>query len=130
MRKNLSLVIVGLVLVSLAVFLFLIYSLGGVDDILHYLGKPDEYSKGIIYFYGNNCDQCSKVNDYIKSNDVAKKVAFTQLEILDNPNNYKIFTDKVQICGMNIKQVGVPFLFDGTNCVVGYPSVIKFFQDK
>ena len=115
-------------LVCLEVFWFLFLG-GGSAFISSYLNKNTERISGIILFEGKDCEHCAKVDVFIENNNVQDKVAFTTLEVFNNSNNANILADKARICGLDQDHIGVPFLWDGKNCVVGYVDVIKFFQD-
>ena len=67
---------------------------------------------------------------FLTANKVPEKIAFTRLEVLNNNTNVNILEDKAQICGLNPTDVGVPFLWDGSRCILGYIDVIQFFKDK
>jgi len=107
--------------------LFLWYG-GGLGQIMSYLRQNSPSPQGIILFSGSDCSQCAKVDDFIKANNVASKVPFTELEIFHNVHNANILADKAQICGLGPQDYGVPFLWDGKSCIIGYVDVITFFQ--
>jgi len=94
------------------------------------LSGSKTYISGIILFEGNNCLYCEKVDNFIKVNKIEDKVKFTRLEVFSNPKNTAILEDKAQICGISHSQIGVPLLWDGKGCIVGYIDIIKFFQEK
>ena len=85
---------------------------------------------GIILFYDDDCSYCAKVDDFIKDNKIEEKVVFTRLDIFHNEANYNLLVDRAQACGLDSSHMGVPFLWDGKNCVVGYVDIITFFQSK
>lgn len=126
------------VLICLAVVLlvlillkgFQLYNNGGFTKIVSYFHKEETPINGIILFYGNRCSHCAKVDNFIKNNRIEDKVMFTRLEVFDNVANSNVLADKSQICGLNPRQIGVPFLWDGEHCIIGYVDVIKFFQEK
>ncbi len=97
--------------------------------MLSYFHRNSSVS-GIILFEGDNCSHCQTVENFIKNNNIDQKIAFARLEVFNNSANANILADKSQICGLNPEQIGVPFLWDGKNCVVGDVSVIKFFKDN
>ena len=115
------------VLVAIAVFSVLMYANKGVLSILPYFEKPNPYENSIILFYGDNCDHCTKVDNFIRDNAMENKVAFVRLNISDN-ENLNLLSDKAQTCGLDIKLIGVPFLWDGKTCILGDVAVINFFK--
>ena len=128
-KKNLPFTAV-IIFILLAVFLSISYNNGALTNILSYFHIYNPNITGIILFYDDNCQQCAKVDDFIKNNDIEKKVEFIRLDIFNNDTNKNILADKFKICGINPQNYGVPFLWDGQACVLGYIDVIKFFQDK
>jgi len=85
---------------------------------------------GIIFFYGDGCPHCAIVEEYIKENKVAEKLAFSQKEVYYNRNNSKELEEKAKICGMSTDSIGVPFLWDGEKCLVGDADIVEFFKQK
>ncbi len=85
---------------------------------------------GILLFESADCDNCAKVEAYIKNNNVDKKVAFTRFDVADDITVRNILSDKAQICGLDQSQLGVPFLWDGSHCILGYVDVIQFFRKE
>jgi hypothetical protein len=41
-----------------------------------------------------------------------------------------LLADKAQACGIAYQDIGVPFLWNGGTCVMGYVDVIQFFKDR
>lgn len=35
---------------------------------------------------------------------------------------------KARVCGLNTNSIGVPFLWDGSNCLIGDCDIISFFE--
>ena len=81
---------------------------------------------GIILFYGQGCPHCANVNSYLAANNVAQKVSFTKLEVWSNAANAALMNQKAAVCGLTA--IGVPFLWDGSQCYVGDTDVIKYFS--
>ncbi len=128
-RKNVIFFsVVGCFVIAEAL-LFLFYG-NGLTQIKSYFVKQNPVPNGILLFEGEKCLSCTKVETFIKNNAVESKVAFTRLEVFGNEFNADMLADKAQTCGLDPAQIGVPFLWDGKNCVLGYLDVIKFFQQK
>lgn len=130
-KKNSLFFTVAGIVIPLEVLLFLFYG-GGLTMINEAWRKlPNNYSpSGIILFEGDNCSQCEKVDKFIIDNKVEDKVSFTRLEVFNNMHNADILADKSQTCGLDPSQIGVPFLWDGSNCIIGYVDVISFFKKE
>ena len=124
MDKNL-LIIGGIVVVALAVIVAGVYFTGG-------FGKSSPIVvpnvSGIIFFYGDTCPHCKNVEDFIKANNIDKKVKYAMLEVFHDQNNAALLLQKAQICGINQNQLGVPLVWDGKKCYMGEPDVTNFFK--
>ncbi|MFA5754300.1 MAG: glutaredoxin domain-containing protein [Patescibacteria group bacterium] len=82
-------------------------------------------------FYGETCPHCQIVEEYLTANQVRARVQFQEREVYNNPANAQELTRRARQCGLDITQgVGVPFFFDGKNCLVGDQEIINFFKDK
>ncbi len=137
MNKNLSSIIIAAVLIVLGGLLIVSYNNGSLANIFSSFNEPKVNISGIILFYADGCPHCKIVEDFISANKVEGKIEFTKLRVpLNNENdpellfNAKILLERAQACGLNIQQIGVPFLWTGQTCAIGDPDVIKFFQEK
>lgn len=84
----------------------------------------------IILYYGTGCPHCQKVEQYLKDNKVSDKISFQSKEVYSNEANSNEMNDKATNCGLKTENVGVPFLWDGSNCIMGDQKVIEFFKKK
>lgn len=85
----------------------------------------------IILFYGQDCVHCQKVADYIAAENIKDKVKFRELEVSQNQNNAALMLAKAKSCQLDTSQgLGVPFLFDGQNCLTGDEPIISFLKEK
>ncbi|OGZ67958.1 MAG: hypothetical protein A3D44_01570 [Candidatus Staskawiczbacteria bacterium RIFCSPHIGHO2_02_FULL_42_22] len=129
LQKNRLFFLVIAALVFLEGVLFFAY--GDVPGtVASYFKTSDTSISGIILFKEAGCAPCAKVDDFIKNSNIEQIFAFTTLEISGSSKNVTILADKAQICGLNPSDVGVPFLWDGQHCVLGYVDVIHFFEEK
>lgn len=87
---------------------------------------------GIILFYGIGCPHCAVVDEYIKQNNIEEKVSFQKKEALFHPDNWELMIEKASICGLSTStdDIGVPFLWDGSECFMGPTDIINFFNQK
>ncbi len=115
-KKILLAIIIAIVLIGIASFIFWKYR------------TPQ--ANGIIYFYGEGCPHCANVDQFLKDNKIEEKVSFEKKEVFNNQDNAKELVDLSQKCGLPSDQVGVPFLWDGSKCYVGDTDVINFFKQK
>jgi len=86
----------------------------------------------IIFFYGNGCPHCAKVEEFIKENKIKEKIAFEEKEVYFNKENAKRLIEVAKKCGFNENEIGVPFLWNGENqkCIVEDEPIINFFKEK
>ena len=87
-------------------------------------------TKQIILFYGDGCPHCALVEKYVAENNVALKVPFVKKEVYYNNKNAEELAAKAKICGLPTDSIGVPFLWDGSKCLVGDQDIIKFFKER
>ncbi len=119
--------IAGLVAVSVLVLLMI-----GNNTVSNAFSRlfPDPYAGKMIYFYGDGCDQCVTVDNFVTNNKVEARVPLVRLEVFNHLYNSNLLIDKAKQCGLDIQQIGVPFIFDGqTNkCIVGSVDIVNFFR--
>lgn len=84
--------------------------------------------EGIVLFYREDCVHCKNVEDFISQNNIKEKVSFLRLEVYYNKDNQNILAQIVNKCKLNPNEVGVPFLWDGQNCLMGDVDIINFFS--
>ena len=121
-------VVFSTVMVVVVMMLVLLFYSVRFLPIASYSHKDVVLSNEILLFYSKNCENCTKVDNFIKNNNIEKKVTFTRLEVVNDNENTNLLADKAQACGISPKDYGVPFLWDGKNCSIGYVDVIKFFK--
>ena len=95
------------------------------ENVAKNVNNPD-----IILFYGGGCPHCALVEEYVNQNGIEAKVPFTKKEVYYNQNNAKELESKAKACGMSTDSIGVPFLWDGSKCLVGDQDIIEFFKLK
>jgi glutaredoxin len=122
------------VLLSTILFIIiLIFSLGVLlKNKTHWGGRQNQQDgkNQIILFYSDSCPHCAVVEEYLKENQVEKKVSFTKKEVYHNQENAQELKEKAKICRMSSEAIGLPFLWDGEKCFVGDKDIIEFFRKK
>lgn len=109
-------IIIGAILAVLAILIPLRYL----------AGKPK-----MILFFGDTCPHCKNVENYIAANNVKNKLNFQELEVFNDQDNANLLGEKAKQCGLDTSNgVGVPFFFDGQNCIQGDEPIIEFFKTK
>ncbi len=93
--------------------------------------KPTKKENAMILFYGENCPHCKIVEQYINDNKVKDKLKFQELEVYNNKANAALMVEKAKLCGIEATRgLGVPFFFDGKNCLRGDTEIVNFFKTK
>ena len=86
-------------------------------------------STSLVLFYSTTCPHCQKVEKYLTDNKVRDKINFDMKEISD-PVVAQDLINKVKICKLDATNVGVPFLWNNGQCLVGDEDIINFFQNQ
>ena len=136
-RKILALIIIAVVILAGA--LYFGFKNNVFQTTFQNLFRPSPKVEGIVLFYGEGCPHCQEVEKFIAENKVEEKVKFTKLRVPLSEEeqkdaglvaNAQILLEKSEICGINTDDIGVPFLWDGSNCFLGYENVNNFFKEK
>lgn len=113
--------------------LFILLGIIALLAILSISGRYLNKASGseMILFFGDTCPHCKNVEEYITANNVKAKLNFKELEVYNNKTNAALLTAKAKNCGLDTTQgVGVPFFFDGQNCILGDQPIIDFLKTK
>jgi len=89
---------------------------------------PTPTLTNITLFYGDGCPHCEIVEEFIKKNNLKDKISFVQKEVYNDKKNSDDLVAKAKICGIPTNSIGVPFLWDGTKCLVGGKDIIDLFK--
>lgn len=101
-----------------------------VIGIVLLLKKEKPSDSGMILFYKDECPFCKNVEEYIKENKVDEKIKFERKEVYYNKDNAGLLLEKAKICGLPEDEIGVPFFWDGSKCLVGDRDIINFFEQR
>ena len=116
--------------------IFILVTIIGITILASNAKNPPEVAEvaaktsGIILFYGDGCPHCALVEEYVSQNGIEAKVPFIKKEVYYNKQNASELAEQAKICGMPTDSIGVPFLWDGSKCLVGDQPIIDFFKDK
>jgi len=99
--------------------------------------KPTQLPAGPVLFFGEDCPHCKIVEAYITDNGIDQKVKYTKMEIPFNGKtspelkaNAELLVQLAQTCELDMTNgVSIPFLYDGSKCLVGQDDVINFFKN-
>lgn len=111
------------IILGVAVILIALGSLGRLTN------KNSETE--MILFFGDTCPHCKTVDEFVSANGVRDKLKFQELEIYNNKANAALLAATAKKCKLDTSAgIGVPFFFDGTNCLQGDQPIIDYFQTK
>ncbi len=90
-----------------------------------------EETHPIVYYYGAECPHCHVVAKFLDENKIAEKVDFKKKEVWhDAANSRELERRAKDLCGLDRKQLAVPFLIAEGECLIGETDVIGFFKKK
>lgn len=92
------------------------------------------FAQEYVFFYGNGCSHCAKVENFFAENDIESKYDLEMKEIYFNRDNLKDFQWYIEKLWIDSSKAWVPFLvIDNENeCeyVAWDKKIIEFFQEK
>ncbi len=119
------LIVLGGLFIAITGFSF--YALTG--HTAHQPGQTTTVGDLILY-YGETCPHCKIVEKYIADNNIEEKLKITHKEIYNNRANNDELVSKANYCQLDLKNVGVPFLWTGSNCLIGNQPIIDFLKEQ
>lgn len=114
--------------IFLTLILIGIIVLGGIIFVFYKNKNIPAQESGVVLFYGTNCPHCQRVEEFIKENKIDEKIFFVRKEVFNNEKNASELIEKAQTCGFSSANIGVPFLWTGSQCLVGDEDIINFFS--
>jgi len=103
---------------------FLIFLLVG------FLFVKKSSQSSIVYYYGADCPHCLEVEKFLKENKIEEKLTFEKKEVYYNQKNAQELSKRAKKCGLKATEIPVPFIWDGSKCIIGDEAVINFFKEK
>lgn len=96
-------------------------------------GVSDDQAELVVY-WGDGCPHCETVKDYIKSNNIDKKVKISLKEVYYSKTNQKALQESVKLCPEidSSQGVGVPLaVVKATNqCLYGSDPIIGWLSSR
>jgi len=102
----------------------------GQNPVQQSNGDANQEASGIVLYYGDGCPHCALVEEFVTENNIEAEVSFAKKEVYYNKQNASELAEKAMTCGMPTDSIGVPFLWDGSECLVGDQDIIEFFKSK
>lgn len=122
------LIIIGSLFVLVTGFSF--YALTSHSEHQDKLNNPTTTSADLILYYGETCPHCRIVEKYITDNKIDQKIKIAHKEIYNNQANNDELVSKANHCQLDLKTVGVPFLWTGSDCLIGDQPIIDFLNQQ
>jgi len=97
--------------------------------ILTACGNSDLDGRTILFF-GNTCPHCQELDKTFEQFGVGENFLFEHLEVYENKENANLLGTAALNCGLNTKNIGVPFLYAENECYVGNPEILKYVSEK
>ncbi len=86
-----------------------------------------------VLFYGKNCPHCGKVEEWLDEHpEVKRKINLQEKEVYDNKENSGELITRAKECGIATENgsIGVPFLYDRGQCLMGDRPIINYLNDN
>jgi len=77
---------------------------------------------GLVLYHSDDCSHCREIINHIKSTGIDKKLDLSYVEV-SSEEGYRNFYEKVQACDIPIYQIGVPMMWDGSQCYKGVDQI-------
>jgi len=117
-------------LFKLILWIFVL-SIGVLSDTSFASDSSLEY----VFFYGNGCTHCVKVEEFFVDNNIKKSFNIQEKEVYFNRDNLKEFNKYAEKLKLSTNDMWVPFMvinWTGGECsyIAWDGDIIKYFQDK
>jgi len=99
-------------------------------QVLNPMSQSGEQQTDIVYYFGQECSHCKKIEKFIADNEIDRKVIFAKKEVWHNAANSDELQGKARECSLDPDKIGVPFLFARGKCYVGEIEVEDFFKKE
>lgn len=119
------------VLVGMGIAGFIVWGISSPDPSQG-SGSADRIVEGaqITYYFGAECSHCLEVKKVIEEKHLRDLVVFSEKEVWHNTRNAAEMEDRATECGLNLDEIGVPFLFSRGECFIGSPDVIQELESQ
>jgi glutaredoxin len=125
---NIKLVLISALFLVVAAFSsYALFEHGRPQESGPVASSTAQSEKGaLILYYGNGCPHCANVDKYIKDNAIESKISITHKEVYGDQQNAAELVQRAKSCGLPTDSVGVPFLWDGSKCLIGDVDIIDY----
>lgn len=85
----------------------------------------------VILYYGYTCPHCKVVEDWLKENPkIEKKAGLILKEVYKDQQNSRELGQRAEECQLGGGGVGVPFLYDKGECIIGDQPIIDYLKEN
>ena len=131
MSRKVSFLLIGLLVIAIAGLILW----GVVDSRSKKLASAQVddsvLNTQMIYYYGEECPHCQRIEAYLDENKVADTVPYIKKEVWhDTQNNAEFLRRAQSVCGLDQSKLGVPFVIVDSKCYSGEVEVMDIFKTK
>jgi len=84
----------------------------------------------VTLFFGSTCPHCEVVEEWLEANsEVKEKSGLKAKEVYNDRDNSQELAEKAAECKIS-GGIGVPFLYDHGECIVGDQPIIDHLEQK
>jgi glutaredoxin len=110
--------------------LALVIAIAGVSFWAYQNSKPAPSDGKLILYYRDGCPHCVNVEKFMADNGVQEKLVNLQIkEGAINQDNSNEMLKYAKQCQIPLDLVGYPFLWTGSNCLLGDSDIINYFSE-
>lgn len=121
MNKQKIFIVITILVIAGGVLLYFVLPKRSMSLVL-----PEE----IIFYYGDTCSHCKRVEEYIVQHTIHDKISFVEKEVYNDQNNRTEFTRVIKKCNIGNGKVIVPVLWHDNICLVGDKDIIEYLRQK
>ena len=90
----------------------------------------DVEKKDIVFYFSDDCPECTNIEKYLMENDVKNKIGFEEKNIDKNEVDAQQMAEDAMYCNVDEESFGAPFLWAEGKCYTGEQDIINFFDDS
>lgn len=129
-NKKILLFVLMIAVVIILVFFFTTRDVAKNTVQMEAIAKESEFQPDIVFYTGQECPRCKKIEKFIDDNKLADKISLTQKEVLHNSQNNSDMKEKAMECLLDSSNVGLPFLWSKGKCYEGETKVQNFLKKE
>lgn len=83
----------------------------------------------MVLYYGSTCPHCKDLEAWMETNGIPNKFSYQSKEVYGNKENAAELVSTAKVCKINDERlIGIPFLWTGSECLIGTPEIQSFFE--